>query len=499
MVAGPSAYRACSGAGQPSISACSSALRSGVQARRGGGVDAGRVLAHDAAVGADQAVTAGGAAGALHRLGDGVHGVVVARAAEERQSPGEGEAARIGGVEAEPVADVEHRRGEAAVQVDRGQVVRADAGHGEGMAHRHGRGRARGQVGAVEQVPFAQVGVAVQEHPPVGGDAQTARRGHRHQQHGGALVDLLPRHDVAGVRVGDGPVRLGGRDQLVRAALDRRGGVRAGRRDPGERGEQRAHGGRVLLAALPEAAAPRVVDQRVLAGRAGQPVRGLVPGHHPGQPVPAVLQAALGVLGEVGPVLRPGEVLDGGDGLRAEDQRHLAAAPRDDRGELVDQVLRGLPAADLKDGAGRGRADPAGHGPGVVIRTAQRCPRPRMGILELADADGHLDRRRDRGGLGPGVGQRAGGRVGGQVDRRAPEVAGLAEALGGLPDPHDDGRARVEGGGVHGRAGIGGRLAHSLASSLARSRIRCSQSATIWRVISPAGLICSKEPTTWPT
>ena len=32
MVAGPSACRACSGAGQPSISACSSALRSGVQA-----------------------------------------------------------------------------------------------------------------------------------------------------------------------------------------------------------------------------------------------------------------------------------------------------------------------------------------------------------------------------------------------------------------------------------------------------------------------------------
>src|SRR5207302_7243944 len=89
---------------------------------RGGGVHPGRVFAHDAAVGADQAVAAGGAAGALHRLGDGVHGVVVARAAEERQPTGEGEAARIGGVEAERVADVEHRSGKAAVQVDRGQV-----------------------------------------------------------------------------------------------------------------------------------------------------------------------------------------------------------------------------------------------------------------------------------------------------------------------------------------------------------------------------------------
>jgi hypothetical protein len=67
-----------------------------------------------------------------------------------------------------------------------------------------------------------------------------------------------------------------------------------------------------------------------------------------------------------------------------------------------------------------------------------------MGILELADADYHLDRRRDGSGLGPGVGQRVSGRVGGQVDRRAPPVAGLAEAFRGLPDAHDDRGTRVE-------------------------------------------------------
>ena len=39
----------------------------------------------------------------------------------------------------------------------------------EGMPDGHDRGRARGQVGAVQQVPFAQVGVAVQEHPAVRG------------------------------------------------------------------------------------------------------------------------------------------------------------------------------------------------------------------------------------------------------------------------------------------------------------------------------------------
>ena len=85
--------------------------------------------------------------------------------------------------------------------------------------------------------------------------------------------------------------------------------------------------------------------------------------------------------------------------LRAEDQRHLAVPGRDHPGELVDQVLRGLPAADFQDRAGRARGDPAGHGPGVVIRTAQWCLRPRMGILELADADYRVDCRRDGSGL----------------------------------------------------------------------------------------------------
>ena len=68
-----------------------------------------------------------------------------------------------------------------------------------------------------------------------------------------------------------------------------------------------------------------------------------------------------------------------------------------------------------------------------------------MGILELADAGCHLDRRRDDSRVGPGVGQRLAGRVGGQADRGALAVAGLAEAFGGLADAHDDGRAGVEG------------------------------------------------------
>ena len=98
-----------------------------------------------------------------------------------------------------------------------------------------------------------------------------------------------------------------------------------------------------------------------------------------------------------------------------------------------------------------------------------------MGDLELADAGDSVDRRRDDSRVGPGVGQRLAGGVGGQVDRGARAVAGLAEALGRLADADDDGRARVE-----------GRLGHESPVSFARFRICCSQSATIWRVMSPA-------------
>ena len=185
-------------------------------------------------------------ADARHRLGDGVHRVVVAGAAEERQPAGQREAARVVGSELEAVADVEDRGREAAVQVDGGEVARLDAGHLERMPGGHDRRPGSRQVGPLHQRALAQVGVAVQEHPAVFGHAQPLRRRHRHQQHGGALVDLLPGDDVTGVGVGDRAVRRGRGDQFRRAALDRGGRVRVGRRHPGERLEQRAHGGGVL-------------------------------------------------------------------------------------------------------------------------------------------------------------------------------------------------------------------------------------------------------------
>jgi len=333
--------------------------------RRLRGVHARGVLAHDPAVGADEPERPRFLPCPRHGLRDGVHGVVVARPAEERQAAGEREAARVAGCDAEPVADVEHRRGKAGVQVDGGEVVRGDASDLERVRGGKHRGRARRQVGALHQGALAQVGMAVQEHPPVFCHAETVRRGHRHEQHSGALVHLLPRHDVPGVRVGDRPVRRGRVDQFSGAALDRRRGVRVGRGDLRERREQRPHRGGVVRAVQLHPCAAGVVDERVLAGRAGEPVRGQVREDEALEPVAAVLQGSAGVLGEVRPAgvvaALAGEVLDGRDRLRADEQHDLGPHRGDRRGELVDQVLRGLAAADLEDRPFRREAGAARH------------------------------------------------------------------------------------------------------------------------------------------
>ena len=229
------------------------------------------------------------------------------------------------------------------------------------MPHGHDRRRAGRQVGAVRQVPFAQVRVAVQEHPTVCGNAQAPGRGDRGQQHGGALVDLLPGHDVPGIGVGDGPVRLGRGDQFGRAALYRRRGVRVGRGDLGERREQRAHRGRVLLAGLLEAGPPGVVDQRVLARGAGEPVRGQVPGHHAGRPYPrsSRLPSACSVksgLGRYGSKCSMVEM--------ASDPTSSVTwlpPPAITAANSLTRCCGAWPPEGLQDGAGRVRGDPAGH------------------------------------------------------------------------------------------------------------------------------------------
>jgi len=97
-----------------------------------------------------------------------------------------------------------------------------------------------------------------------------------------------------------GRLGFGRRDQFGSAALDRRGSVRVGCRDLGERRGQRADGGGVLLAGLPEAGPRALSISAYWLGALVSPCAAGVPGHQAGQPVPSAFQAALGAGGKVG-------------------------------------------------------------------------------------------------------------------------------------------------------------------------------------------------------
>ena len=70
-----------------------------------------------------------------------VQGVAVAGPAEVRQPAGQREAARVVGRQPERLADQEHGEREAAVQVERGDVVDADPRHAQRLVGGEHRGR----------------------------------------------------------------------------------------------------------------------------------------------------------------------------------------------------------------------------------------------------------------------------------------------------------------------------------------------------------------------
>jgi hypothetical protein len=140
-----------------------------------------RILAQDAAVGADKAELAGHTSHPGDSLSDGMHRVVVAGTAEEGQPPGQGQAAWIIGRDFHAIADVEYRHSETAVQVEGVNVVDADAGHGERLAHPHDRRRRVPEIRALQQRLLFHIRVPMQVHPLFRGDPQASRRLNRHQ------------------------------------------------------------------------------------------------------------------------------------------------------------------------------------------------------------------------------------------------------------------------------------------------------------------------------
>src|SRR5207244_6270954 len=134
-------------------------------------VHAEDVLGHVHAHAADHAEPTGVASKYVGHGGDRVGHVIAAGPAREGQAAGDGDRALVVVGEAERVACKQHRAGEAAVQVEVGEIVDGDPGplEGDGAGGGH-RGRPPHLV-ALGQVPgVVAVGPAPQVHAPVRGN-----------------------------------------------------------------------------------------------------------------------------------------------------------------------------------------------------------------------------------------------------------------------------------------------------------------------------------------
>src|SRR5690606_38091873 len=130
-----------------------------------GGVHPGGILGHHAAIGADKAVAAGFGPQLGGEGADGVHRVIVSRAAKKRQPAGEGQAPGVIGSNAQGVANIEYGNGKAAVEIDKVQVVDADTGKLQRFLCRQGGGRRLAQILPLHYPALGEVGVTVEIDP----------------------------------------------------------------------------------------------------------------------------------------------------------------------------------------------------------------------------------------------------------------------------------------------------------------------------------------------
>ena len=336
-------------------------------------VETHRVLGEIAAVGGDQTHLVRLAAQSSDHLGDAVHRVVVAGAAEERQTAGDGEAARIVLAQAELGARHFDRGGEAGVEIDRGHVVEAHARHREGALGHDADRRTTRVVLALAHQRLRGIGAAVEEDPALRRNAQRPRATDRGEEHGGALIDAVACvHQSSVGQRDEGVLAFRGR-QLARRTRLRKVGVGIAGGDVGERSEEASHRLEVIIERRCAAMTDRLLEQRIDLGGERDAVRDLV-GVEQRRAESAVLQTAVHLFVPVELDAGAAGALERRDGFGAGEENDLGLAVGDALGHQVDPLLRRVAANFDVDRVGRVGADAARHrawrigGAAVLVR-----------------------------------------------------------------------------------------------------------------------------------
>ena len=249
--------------------------------RRIGGINAGRILAHPAAIRAHKGIRATILAHALNRLGNCVRGVIVPCAAEEGQPPCQSQPARIIRLQTKVIHLIENGDRETAIKIEIGDIfyrlTRARQSHFD----TGDRGRVCGKIGPLGQHQLGRVGDGMDMHPLVLWHTQFARLTRACHDNRRGLVHLIARHGHPRVRLGYNPVSLGHGCQFFSTAVDRRCGVRVGSGNFGEGFEQLANVIAILVQTLAQFRAPRILGDGVKRDRAGCAMREKAHLHHP--------------------------------------------------------------------------------------------------------------------------------------------------------------------------------------------------------------------------
>ncbi len=377
----------------------------GAFARRGA-VQSDGVLGDIPAICGHKPFGSGPGAQAVHHGDDGVHDIIVSRAAEIGQSAGYGQPARIVFGKAQFLTADLHGGRKTRIKIDMVDLAHPPAGHREStLAHAPDRRRRveRGPVGDMEMI--GGVRAAMEEHPFVLRDPKRAGLGHAGHHQTGHLIDLDDGIHIFRVRKTDQAVFLRRRGNLLGTA----GGRKPGTRVPGRNGRERRHEPAHRLHVVRDRPAPRladrVLDHRIGVGRKIKAVRGFERARAGPRIAPQFRRRVV--------LLAPGRQIGARaqqlqkavEELRARQQRDLGLALRDLLGQPIDRHLRGVAAHRRIDLPARGDA----QAPGERTRRIDRLGQIAQGKIRRIDREPDHQHGVDGGQhqIGPGIGEGA--------------------------------------------------------------------------------------------